>query len=361
MKNLLTTSRFRGLTRRGLSYSCALITPLIAGSLALAQYHVVDTGVYPEGQFTYADGYIHSWTADSGYSIYDVSTGETSDIGLPPNGTRTNGYGDAFGVYDSTNGLFYAATVYGMSDSDVYVYDTNAGEWQTPGVSGVSMINAYGGQVHNSQLYVSGLAQPWNGGYGQDNYIFAFDHLATPGGDPARHDTLIETAGNSAYLAVAPNGDFYYATYSTSMLYRWSAEQVASVTDDLYEPGAVDNFLTLGDADDAWAVPGGGNGLAVDDAGNIFFAVNGSEHILAMLDPETGEYITILSSTDFMDWYGAMSIEGDFMAGDPLYFSSGFGGSIWGISLVPEPSVYAHTLGTLVLLFALYHRRRKSA
>ena len=143
---------------------------------------------------------------------------------------------------------FFAATYYSGGDSYVYEYDRTAGTWNTDELetqAGVHIINAYGGQVHNGQLYISGLAEPWSGGYGQDNYIFAFDHAAIPDGDSPRHDTLIQTSGNSAHMAVAPNGDVYYGTYSDNTLYRWTSSQVASVFNDLHADEE-DTFLTLG-------------------------------------------------------------------------------------------------------------------
>lgn len=337
---------FRTLFRAGgiacaLAAGVTLINSQAARADLAAGYASQSLPVPVEGQFTAHNDQLHYWTASGGYQIYDVASGSTTTIGLPPNGTNSNGYGDAFGVLDKDNNLFYAATVYGSSDSDVYTYDNNAGSWITPGVQGVTMVNAYGAQVHNGQLYVAGLAEPWNGGYGQDNYIYAFDHTAGVN-DTARHDTLIEAAGNSSYMSVASNGDIYYGTFSTNTLYRWTASQVASMTDDLYAPDAVDHFLTLSDAADSWALPGGGNGVAVDDAGNVFFAVNnGMDHILGMIDESDPDgYREILTSSDYMDWYGPMSIEGDFLNGGTLYFSpSTYGGtSMLAITAVPEPT-----------------------
>lgn len=353
--------RFRWLA--GCVVSAGLMAGMGQAKADLADGFVMQTlPIGVEGQFTACQGQVHFWTADKGYQVYDVASASLNEIGLPPNGVNSNGYGDSFGVLDKTNGLFYAATLYGSSDSDVYTYDLNSSSWLTPGKNGVTMVNAYGGQAHNGQLYVSGLAEPWNGGYGQANYIFAFDHQATPG-TAARHDTLIETAGNSANLAVGPDGDIYYGSFSTNTLYHWTAAQIAGVTNDLYH-GDIDTFLTLADAVDIWTMPGSGNGIAVDDAGHVFVAVNDfsspTPHLLAMLDGSqpTG-FRTIYSSDDDMSWFGPISIDGDFLRGATLYFSpSTFGGSggLLAIQMVPEPS--AISLIGAGLMFILGRRRK---
>jgi hypothetical protein len=340
--------------------------PISAHAALTTGYEMHNYPVSASGQFTAYNGQIHYWTASSGYQIYNVASGATTTIGLPPNGINTNGYGDAFGVLDTSNSRFYAATVYGSSDGDVYIYDGNAATWQTPGKNGVMMANAYGGQVQNGQLYVSGLAEPWNGGYGQDTYIFAFDHSAAPG-STARHDTLIQTAGNGANLAVAPNGDVYYGTYSTNTLYRWTAEQVAGVKDDLYASGAVDHFLTLTDAAQNWSLPGGGNGLAVDAGGNVFFAVNHFNSdwtmtsVLGMLDSsQPSGYKEIMTETtdDYSYWFGAISVDGNLLDGGTLYFSPAFGAGIAGVTAVPEPGTFLLLGMSGIFGTAIFIRRR---
>jgi len=329
-------------------------TVAVASHMASASELVYESiPVSPHGNYSAHNGELHYWTATGGYTIYDVATGSSNSIGLPPDGTNNNGWGDAFGAYDPDNNRFFAATVYNSSDSDVYEYDLDAGSWVTPGQDGVYMTNAYSGKVHGGQLYVAGLIEPWNGSTGQDNYIFAYDHSATPGGDPARHDTLIQTSGNSADVAVAPNGDVYYGTWGADpTLYRWSADQVASVTDDLYATGAVDNFLTFDDAETVLSLPGGGNGLAVDAAGNVFFAVNdymAGTHVLGMVDEgETTGYLELFSSGS--GHVGAVSVDGDFLNGGTLYFSPAYGGNLTAVN-VPEPtSLVLLSLGGVALL-----------
>ncbi|QDU32300.1 hypothetical protein KS4_03320 [Poriferisphaera corsica] len=354
---------------RFLGRSALVATMMMAGhanvQAGLAEgLELTSTGFGAIGQFSVGDGKIHGWGAykdESGqnhksYLAYDLTTGEKTIFGAPPNGVNSNGFGDPFGVYDSVNNRFHFAAYSDGSRSDVYTYDVSSSAWVTPGKNGVQMINAYGADVSNGQLYVSGLAEPWNGGTGQDNYIFAFDHNAGVT-DVARHDTLIKTAGNSAYVAVASNGDVYYATYdfSNSKLYKWTADQVASVTNDLYA-GEADTYLDVEDGEMLLSLPGGGNGIAVDDAGHVFFTANSftSGSVLGMLDasdPKGYREIYTKTPDEGFAWFGPMAIEGDFLAGDPLIASSVATGGFSMITMVPEPTSLALLgLGGVMLL-----------
>ena len=107
--------------------------------------------------------------------------------------------------------------------------------------------------------------------------------------------------------------------------------------------------LTLADAVQSWSLPGNGNGLAVDSAGNVFFAVNDSvtgDSTLGMLDANAPSgYDTIYTSPSGDDFFGAISVDGNFLKGGTLYFNPGIGyaNSIAAIEVVAEP-------GTLALL-----------
>ncbi|MEN6407480.1 MAG: hypothetical protein ABFC77_13535 [Thermoguttaceae bacterium] len=137
-------------------------------------------------------------------------------------------------MFDSTNNVFYAGTYNDYDASYVYQYNRATGTWNTEATgttAGVLMVNAYGAQAHNGQLYVAGLAEPWNGGYGQDNYVFAYDHGATPGGATPRHDMLIQTSGNSAadiplvWLWTAPATSIMATTASRPAARRFIASR----------------------------------------------------------------------------------------------------------------------------------------
>ena len=76
--------------------------------------------VSPDGQFTANNGQIYFWNSGIGYQIYNTTTGSTSVIGKPAYQTNSNGYGDAFGVLDPSNSLFYAGT---LNNNSASVYE----------------------------------------------------------------------------------------------------------------------------------------------------------------------------------------------------------------------------------------------
>ena len=327
----------------------------------LAEYEVTSHAVAADGQFTVVGDTMHYWSGATGYNLYDVNTGTTTNIGKPPNGTTSNGYGDPFGVYDPDTGFFYAATYTSGERCDIYVYDTVSSTWLTEGPSGNGVTNAFGAATYNGSLYISGLNEPWDGGYGQDTFIYTTDLMAGTEND-AEQDMLILTSFNSANVAVDSDGGVYYIPYSidnSTALYYWSAEQVASVTDDV-DSGEPDDYLTLADAAVLAELAGGGNGIAVDDAGNVFFTLNNSADgsFLGMYDPEIGSGYEILYTADSpYAWLGAVSIDGNFKEGDSVYFSPY--GSITEVSMVPEPAMAAFFLGLGALVLGCTRRRRR--
>ena len=213
--------------------------------------------------------------------------------------------------------------------------------WSNSTSAGVSLTGAYGAQPYNGQLYVSqGVGTTTN------LVVYGQNGIAN---NSAPQD-LGQVAGYSGCLAVAPSGDLYYAPSSyyfngneTDTLYRWTASQVSN---------AGLTPLTITNAAQTVLLPGSGNGLAVDSAGNVFFAVNDQAtgiSTLGMLDPHAsnGVYDPIYTSNNFNDYFGAISVDGNFKSGGTLYFDPGIGyaNSVVAVQAVPEP-------GSLVLLAA---------
>lgn len=312
-----------------------------------------------EGQFSVSNGQIHwwnapsSWSTNSGYHVMDIESGTIVDMGQPSE-VSTNGYGDPFGLYNSASDCFYAATYCDGANSMLYQYDYAAGQWTSEGAA----VNLYGGAVYNNSLYISGLREPWTGGY--DNTFISLYDLSGQN----VHDSLIEVGGASAYLSVDSQGNVYYATYdfTGAALYRWTADQVAVVTNDL-TAGETDTYLTLANGEKLTDLAGGANGIVVDDAGNIFFTYNGSESVLGMWNGVSGDGYNydILATGSEWSWFGPLAIEGDFLAGDSLYGSFGWNGPVTEITyMVPEPA----TLAMMALggaMAGIARRRKRSS
>ncbi len=317
-------------------------------------------GTMIEGGFSVNNGQVHwwnapgSWMATGGYHVLDTTTGVVSDMGQPDS-VLTNGFGDPFGVYDEQNNCFYAATYYGAGDSYLYKYDDNNLTWSSLG----SAVNLYGGAVSSGNLYVSGLIQPWSGGY-DDTYISLYDLTGS-----GNHDVIIGVGGASAHVAVSDMGDVYYATYEptgTAALYRWTAADVAGVINDI-AAGETDTYLSLSDGQKLSNLAGGANGITVDGAGHVFVSYNSMDSstpsALCMWNGISGEglnYDILATAGDYGNWFGPLAIDGDFLKGDSLYGSFGFGASITEITYVPEPA----TMLSLAVGSMILYRRRKA-
>ncbi|MBI9092845.1 MAG: VPLPA-CTERM sorting domain-containing protein [Desulfobacterium sp.] len=289
-----------------------------------------------EGGFNVHNNTGHYWNAATGYSKVDLASGVVTSMGKPEN-INSNMGGDPFGLYDPASNSFYGATFAGSDASYVYKYDYASNTWADP----IRSVNIYSGAMSSGELYISGLRKPWSGGY-DDNYISLFDWSGE-----GYHDALIDTGGASASVALDKQGNVYYANYNPAggtELFRWSARQVDGVKNDL-AGGAVDTFLTLADGEKLSDLPGGGNGITVDDAGHVFVTTNSmseGKSRLMMWNGVAGEgdnFDLIASNPDgSFAWFGPMSIEGDFTKGDSLYGSFGWNGPITEItSAVPLP------------------------
>jgi len=323
------------------------------------------------GGYTVANGQVHVWMNDMfaagniGYMIGDISTGHYSTIGIPPGNVVSNGYGDPFGLYDAANGYFYAGT-YNNAGSGIYRYSVATSNWTNLGVFN----SLYGADIHDGKVYASGLNAIWNGGAGQGNQIALYD---LTGG--SSHDVLIQATGNSANVAVDSFGNVYYANYGdNAVLYRWSFEDINLVRADLGHGlsggGQDDLFLTYADAQVLTFLPDGGNGIAVDEAGNVFLTVNGSTSSLLMWNEAMGTWseedpfhfqnIAGLDGSLPYGWFGSLDTEGDFLNGGSVYLSNYGSGGLTEITMaVPEPSSIALIVLGIGAFFLL--RRKKAA
>ncbi len=319
----------------------------------------IGTGeIYLEGGFTVNNGTGHYWAGQNYYTV-DIATGAITSIGSPDS-LMSNGAGDPFGMYDPISNAFYAATYADTGSSYVYKYDYSTGTWS----DGYSAVNIYGGDFSGDSLYISGLRQPWSGGY-DNTFISLFDFSGN-----GNHDALIEVGGASSYMAADSKGNIYYAPYSFTgtVLYMWTAEQIAGVTNDYYA-GEEDTYLSLEDGQIISTLKGTSNGITVDDADNVFVSLNGFDlytggSAVVMWDGTISEeenYNIVATSVEgTYGWFGPLTVDGDFTEGGSLYGSFGWLNPITEItpevSAVPVPGA-VWFLGSGMLALAGLRKR----
>lgn len=354
--------------------------PLFAQSTGIVSvnptdYSVTDrlTDISIVGGYSVHQGQLHYWAGNSygggstTYQIYDIAGGSLVSS-TPVSGISmvSNSFGDPFGLYNSANNTFYVGT-YAGSGSGLYSYNRTTSTWSGLGV----FESLYAAAAHNGRIYASGLNAIWLGGSNQANQIALYDLTGN-----SSHDVVIAAAGPSAGVAVDHLGNVYYADYNGAgtSLYKWTSAQIDSVTASLGHGdsggGEDDFYLTYDDAQLLTNLPAGANGIEVDAAGNVFVTVNdfgGGPSGLLMwnegLGFGDGDFYQFLATNDSNNpypWFGDISIEGDFLAGDPLYVSLGTGlAEIRYLGAIPEPAAFASLAGALALVGAALRRRRR--
>jgi hypothetical protein len=310
----------------------------------------IGSGYSLEGGFSVYNGTGHFWNASTGYKTIDIATGTITQMDNPTS-WLTNGGGDPFGLYDAYTNSFYAATYFDGGTSYVYQYDYDTSSWS----AGVQSVNVYGGDFYNGDLYISGLREPWTGGY-DSTYVSLFDFSGN-----GYHDALIETGGASAGVSLDNDGNVYYAAFTTTgdtALVRWTAAQVASVVNDL-AGGHDDTYLTVDDGEILSLLPGGGNGITVDDDGNVYVTVNDlstGDGYLLMWDGTSGagdNYIAIAEGSMYpYQWLGPLDTDGD-----SIYGSMAWGAVITEITPVPVPAAVWLLASGLLGLVGIRRRR----
>lgn len=372
MKTNRSSRSLAALTLAGASPLAAQLTGIESANPALYSITERLTGLGIYGGYSVHQGELHFWgglsyPAAQHYRVYDIASGGmVSDTAVSGITVASNGYGDAFGLFDPAGNTFYVGT-YQSSGSGLYSYNRDTGAWAAHGV----FDSLYGAAAHNGKIYASGLNTIWNGGVGQDNQIALYD--LSGGG---AHDVVIRTAGNSAGVAVDALGNVYYANYNggSAALYRWSAAQIDSVSASFGNGdaggGAGDIYLTYADGELLTALPAGANGIAVDAGGNVFVAVNdfgGTSGLLMWNDTlgvgDAANYrFIVVGAEGSYGWFGGVQVDGDFLAGGTLYVTAGQGlAEVGYLGAIPEPSAFAALAGLAALGFAAARRRARSA
>ncbi|MGZ0654466.1 hypothetical protein ACWPKS_02570 [Coraliomargarita sp. W4R72] len=312
-----------------LSFSILTVLLLLIGSGHLwGQFsnEIEQISIVPEGAFSINDGALHYWTNGEGYRIYALDWDVEQVIGLPTGSAPAGGYDLPFGVFDAEAGLFYGGTYVSEGLRYVSVYDEVGSTWLFDASTLAGFTDVYGATLYAGALTVAGRTQAWNSEGTLGDYIFNFDTNPSSDGT-VRHDALILTEDSSGAVAYGPDGGLYYATTETNSIYYWSAAQIASVTDD-FDVVSTDSYLALSTGQKLLDLPGHIGGIAVDEAGVLFFTMNivgdYPEQFVAKYDSDAPDgYEVLVSSAGSIDYYGHLAIEGIFSEGGALYFSPG--------------------------------------
>lgn len=134
--------------------------------------------------------------------------------------------------------------------------------------------------------------------------------LDTTGAD--MHRKIIETGGSSAGLAVDAAGNLYYATsdlYGPNALYRWSSTDMQTVIEMVTATP-----LQLEDAEKLADLPNGAHDCEVDMAGNVIFTMNvwDGTQVLGQWNGTTGDGYNYDTLAVASDWLGMVKSRGNY-------------------------------------------------
>ena len=200
---------------------------------------------------------------------------------------------------------------------------------------------------------VYAVGNPTAAAFGTDATVYRLANGAPD--DPNAHDGIATLGGYTAGLAMDAAGNLYYATNGTGAekLLRFSSAQVAAAV------GA--GMLTAADGEVLSNLVGGAYDVDVDSAGNLLFNMNGAESLVARWSGVSGagqNYDIVARGTaGGFHWFSMIDVEGDCsdLGGGTVYTGDFYNPGVGGVT-VPEP-------GSLVLLaagaLAAIRRRRR--
>ena len=210
-------------------------------------FDVVDDIIY-----YYSSGYIKGLDAKTKNEVYSSNKLEIDSHYL------------AFISIDKeNNSLYYGLTVGGNTNDRIYKLNLQTKEWTLL----TTLACNFDGEVHDGQLYVSGLGySDWNT---PEKINYNSIWLINTSLENNRQQ-IIQIAGNSTGFCFSPEGDIICGEYSLSgtyRTYRWKAEKVKN---------AIDNklLLTAGDAEILSDMDCGMYDCACTKSGDIYWNLN---------------------------------------------------------------------------------------
>jgi hypothetical protein len=249
-----------------------------------------------------------------------------------------------------------------VSGNDVYL---GRADWANP--AGDSIDRVVGGlaATAGATQTVMPLMSNWAMSFAPDGTAYAMfnddsNKIARLDLTAGTAQTIVDIGGSSGGLGFAPNGDLYFNTYwadktRPDQVLRLTAAQLAGTLPLDISAAQVVAQLPAGQ---------GGAGLAVDDAGNVVFGINGAYGELACIYAGK-DYSGNPFGYDWMakgsTWLGYVATAGDVSKFDHLNpdnaaFTSGY---MTPISFVPEPAT-AGLLALAALAGVLRRKRRRS-
>ncbi len=343
----------------------------IPGIRAVVGLGMIFSGSAVMGQLSTASGYTSSEVYSTGGDAI-VAFSEGSDGALYYM-TSTPSYGlgglyrwdgvSATNLYTPpSSGYFAGASVVSVNETVYFNYSTSnysTSNFYIQGYNTSTEVLGSAEETSNYALAAGGSSNPdtlWVSSSDWVNTELSYATTDSSGALSGSPVSIGSVAGGAGPLQFDAAGNLYYASgYGSSVLYAWSAVQVADAISD-----PVSNALAVADAVLAydWAsdyAGYGGTSLAFDNEGDAFLTLTnfGSPSLLVEFDLDGLSVLALNEIASSTGRLGEVVFEGS-----ELYLSDG--DSIYAITPVPEPA----ETGVLVLAavaFTVGFRRRRLA
>ncbi len=225
--------------------------------------------------------------------VMDMATGDELATYAKPD--SYNAFPSFVTVNENGTEIWAGYTVTGNTDDRIYRIETSSGVWHHE----ATLSGNFDLEIFDGHLIADGAV------YGDANKIYLLD---TTGND--NHHVLIETGGNSAGFAIAPNGNLFYGTSfsDNNQLVRFAGDELLNVIEDtLSEP------LQFGQSTILTSLPAGAYDTDIDQAGNVVFTFNdyNSDKVLAIFNSASSTYDTLATASGDYDWFTMVKTTGN--------------------------------------------------